>query len=125
MLFHPEKKAEKWMDAAELIHLCYYEYDGDDCGPTLMKSVQLLRREGLRQFWFSAALGGEIEELLHVPAVDAYFLYGPDCGVHLTGVLDQREYLPNTECCQVRFVARKGWLMTGFNQKKLPISSNL
>lgn len=119
MLFYPKKKAEKWVDAAELIHLCYYE--GDDCGPTLMKSVKLLRREGLRQFWFSAASGGEIEELRQVPVVDAYFLYGPDCGVHLSGVLDQREAFPDAERCQVRFSAREGWLMTGVSQKKIPI----
>ena len=121
MLFHPEKKAEKWVDAAELIHLCYYENDDDEHGPALMKLVRLLRREGLRQFWFSAASGGDLEALRRVPTVDAYFLYGPDCGVHLTGVLDQQEDAPNTERCQVRFTAREGWLMTGLNQKKLPL----
>ena len=121
MLFHPEKKAEKWIDAAEFIHLCYYEYDDDDHGPTLMKSVSLLRREGLRQFWFSAGLGGDIEELLHVPAVDAYFQHGPFSLVHLTGILDQPERFENTKSCNVRFVSKECWLTTGVGRKKIPI----
>ena len=121
MLFHPEKKAEKWIDAAEFIHLCYYEDDDDDHGPSLMKCVRLLRREGLRKFWFSAGLGGDIEELQNVPMVDAYFLYGTNGMVHLTGVLDQLERSENTKSCNVRFVSKECWLTTNLGRKKVPI----
>ena len=122
MLFHSEKKVEKWISAAELIYLCYYESDDDDIGPTLMRSVELLRREGLRTFWFSAKADGEIEELLRVPEIDAYFLYGPSCSVHLTGSLDQPERFEDTGSCHVCFAARECWLTTSVRRKKIPIT---
>ena len=122
MLFHPEKKAEKWISAAELSYLFYYESDDDDIGPSLMESANLLRREGLHTFWFSVKIEGEIEELLHVPAVDVFFLYDPFCSVHLTGSLDQLERFEDTGCCHVRFVAREGWLTTSVRRKKIPIT---
>ena len=121
MLFHPEKKAEKWISAAELIYLCYYEFDDDEHGPSLMERVKLLRREGLHTFWFSAAAEGEIEELRQVPAVDAFFLYGPASSVHLAGSLDQLERFEDTGSCHVRFTAKECWLVTGIRRKKIPI----
>lgn len=122
MLFHPEEKAEKWIAAAEFIYLCYYESD-DDSGPSLMESVELLRREGLHTFWFSAKAEGEIEELLRVPAVDAFFLYGLFCAVHLTGSLDQLERFEDTGRCHVRFAVKECWLRTSLHEKKIPLSS--
>ena len=122
MLFHPEKKAEKWISASELIYLLYYESDDDDCGPSLMESVKLLRREGLQTFWFSAKVEGEIEKLLRVPEVDVVFLYGPDCSVHLAGNLDHLEHFENAGSCHVRFIARACDLGTSLRRKKIPIS---
>ena len=122
MLFHPEKKAEKWISASELIYLLYYESDDDDCGPSLMESVKLLRREGLQTFWFSAKAEGEIEELLRAPEVDVVFLYGPDSSVHLAGSLDQLERSGDTGHCRVRFAARECDLGTSLRRKKIPIS---
>ena len=121
MLFNPEKKAEKWIDAAEFIYLCYYEFDDDEHGPSLMKGVKLIRREGLHTFWFSADTKGDIEELWHIPEIDAFFLYGPTGSVHLTGSLDKPECYEDTKSCQVRFTAKECWLNTSLRRKKIPI----
>ena len=120
MLFHTEKKAEKWIDAAESIYLCYYESDDDECGPSLMKSVKLHRREGLHTFWFSADAEGDIEELWRIPEIDAFFLYGSYSSVHLIGSLDKPECYEDTKSCQVRFTAKECWLNTTFHRKKIP-----
>ena len=121
MLFHPEKRAVKMIEAAELIYLCYYESEDEECGPSLMKCVELLRREGLRSFWFSANSKGDIEELLHVPVVYAFFLYGPTSAVDLTGRLEQLERFENGERCKVHFAAKECWLRTGVRRKRIPI----
>ena len=121
MLFHPEKKVQKLIDTAESSHLCYYEFDDDDHGPSLMKCVKLLQREGLRRFWFSSDPGSEIEDLGQVPVVDAYFVCGLFCVVHLIGTLEQIEHDEDTDSCLVRFVAMECRLHTGVREKNIPI----
>ena len=121
MLFHPEKKVQKLIDTAESSHLCYYEFDDDEHGPSLMARVKLLRREGLHTFWFSAVAEGEIEELRHVPSVDAFFLYGPTSSIHLIGSLDRLDRFEDMGNCHVRFTAKECWLVTGIRRKKIPI----
>ena len=121
MLFHPEKKAEKWIDAAEFVYLCYYESDDDECGPSLMEFVRLFRREGLHTFWFLSDSKAAIEELRHTGETDAYFLFGPTCLVQLIGSLGQPEHFENSNNCLVRFTAKECWINTNFGRKKILI----
>ena len=122
MLFDRRKKAEKLINSAELIHICCFDSEDDDCGPSLMKLVSLIRREGLCSFWFSSDSEGDIEAICRAPVADVYFnSSSPMCTLHLIGTPELAERCGDTGRCIVHFVAEKCLLHTGVREINIQI----